>query len=152
MMTESGVICREQIIKALRWYQLPDTESAIRLLCMIAAHESGDFYYIHQLKGPAIGLFQMEPRTYEDICIYIRQRQDDFPLLVYDMPQPVEYMAFNHIYATGISRVYLIRKPDLFPDPDDIEGLARYAKQHWNTPSGAALWTDYQDAWFRHFV
>lgn len=150
-MSEAGYQCREVIKKSLTWYELPDSESAIRLLCMIAAHESGDFHYIHQSGGPAVSIFQMEPGSYDDICGYIKDRQEDFPRLIHDMPKPVDYMAFDPVYAAAVSRLYLLRITDPLPQPEDIDALAQYAKIWWNTELGAAQWTDYRDAWLRHY-
>lgn len=151
MTSKMGMICRAIVSQALQWYELPESEAAIRLLCMIAAHESGDFHYIKQVKGPALGIFQMEPATYLDVVSYIKANQDRFPMLVHDMPEPAEYMAFNPVYGAGIGRVYLLRIPEKLPDASDIPGLAQYAKQFWNTNLGAAQWEDYQQAWLRHY-
>ena len=151
-MTDTGQVCREIIVNALDWYELPKSEAAIRLLCMIAAHESGDFHYIHQVGGPAVSIFQMEPASYDDICSYIKSRQGDFPLVIHDMPRIVTWMAFDPLYATAICRLYLLRIPEPFPQPENIEALACYAKTYWNTELGAAQWTDYRDAWQRNYL
>lgn len=37
----------------------------VELLCMIAAHESMLGKYRKQIKGPALSLFQIEPRTHK---------------------------------------------------------------------------------------
>ena len=152
MMSIMGKICHDVVTQALEWYGLPDNNgSAIQLLCMIAAHESGDFHYIKQVKGPALSIFQMEPNTYNDVMEYIKRRQEQFPILVHDMPKPAEYMAFDPVYAAAIGRVFLLRVPKPLPLTNDIEGLAKYAKDHWNTHLGAAKWEDYLEAWLRHY-
>lgn len=151
-MTIMGKLCHDLVTQALDWYELPiNNGSAIQLLCMIAAHESGDFHYIKQVKGPALSIFQMEPNTYNDVVEYIKRRQEQFPVLVHDMPKPAEYMAFDPVYGAAIGRVFLLRVPEALPKTDDIDGLARYAKDHWNTYLGAAKWEDYRNAWQRHF-
>ena len=152
MMSTMGKLCHDLVTQALEWYELPiNSGSAIQLLCMIAAHESGDFHYIKQVKGPALSIFQMEPNTYNDVVGYIKRRQEQFPVLVHDMPKPAEYMAFDPVYAAAIGRVFLLRVPQPLPETDDIDGLAKYAKDHWNTYLGAAKWEDYRQAWLRHF-
>lgn len=150
-MTEMGSICRAIIKKSLSWYELPRTENAIRLLCMIAAHESGDFHYIKQVKGPALGIFQMEPATYDDVVAYIKRNPERFVMLAHDLPELAEYMAFHPDFGAAIGRVFLLRVPKPLPDSDDIDGLAKYAKDHWNTHLGAAKWQDYRDAWLKHY-
>lgn len=151
MATIMGTLCKQVVIKALQWYELPNSDNAVRLLCMIAAHESGGFHYIKQIKGPALGIFQMEPASYNDVESYIKSHQKRFRRLVHDMPQPAEYMAFNPVYAAAIGRVYLLRIKEVLPDVEDIIGLAKYAKKYWNTYLGAATWEDYQKAWQKHF-
>ena len=152
MMSTMGKLCHDLVTQAMEWYELPiNNGSAIQLLCMIAAHESGDFHYIKQVKGPALSIFQMEPNTYNDVVGYIKRRQEQFPVLVHDMPKPAEYMAFDPVYAAAIGRVFLLRVPQPLPETDDIDGLAKYAKDHWNTYLGAAKWEDYRQAWLRHF-
>ncbi|MBO9497465.1 hypothetical protein J7438_25760 [Thalassotalea sp. G20_0] len=150
-VSELGQVCRAIVKQALQWYELPDSESAIRLLCMIAAHESGDFHYIKQINGPALGIFQMEPATYDDVVAYIKHNQERFVMLAHDLPNPAEYMAFNPVFGAAIGRVYLLRIPEQLPQPFDIDGLAQYAKDHWNTYLGAAQWKDYRDAWLKHY-
>ncbi len=150
-VSEMGQVCRYIVTEALQWYELPDSESAIRLLCMIAAHESGDFHYIKQVKGPALGIFQMEPATYDDVVTYIKHNQSRFDMLAHDLPKPAEYMAFNPRFGAAVCRTYLLRIPEPLPESDDIDGLANYAKDHWNTYLGAAKWQDYRDAWLKHY-
>lgn len=53
--------------------------------------------------------------------------------------------------VSAIGRVFLLRVPRPLPDSDDIDELAKYAKDHWNTHLGAAQWQDYRDAWLKHY-
>ena len=52
-------VLRAQVRQSLLMYGLPCSESAITLLVMVAAHESGGFRYVQQIGGPALGLFQI---------------------------------------------------------------------------------------------
>ena len=138
---------RNTIHTALRKAQLPVSESAIRLLLMIAAHESGGFMYVRQVGGPALGLFQMEPLTYTDTMRYISERQDRFPAFRWDsLPRPYA-LAVDAQLAAQMARIYLMRFPEALPDKDDLEGLAKYAKTYWNTEKGKATWQDYYNAY-----
>ena len=78
-MTPEGEQCRQMICTALADYHLPDSESAIRLLCMIAAHESGGFRFTKQIRGPAVSLFQIEPASFRDVCNYAKRKGIDIP-------------------------------------------------------------------------
>ena len=136
------------IEQALNHYQMPSSESSIRLLCMIAAHESGGFTYSRQVKGPALSLFQMEPRTFRDLISYCQRRHFSFAS---ELPCSPMRLVFDPPFAAVMGRVFLLRIPRALPDPDDIEGLARYAKQYWNTKYGKATVSDYACAWQRYF-
>ncbi|WP_221800522.1 hypothetical protein [Oceanobacter mangrovi] len=135
---------RATIEQALARYHLPDTEAAVRLLLMIAAHESGAFIYVRQKGGPALGLFQMEPPTYQ-FCIDYLTRSGRFKTM------PLGYgpqrLVTDSVLAAGMARVYLYSKPEPLPDADDLAGLASYAKRHWNSELGAATEADYLDAY-----
>ena len=133
--------------QALGHYRLPASESAIRLLCMIAAHESGGFMFTRQVKGPALSLFQMEPRTFRGLVGYCRHKQ----YLDGELPCSPYRLVFDSMFAAAMGRCFLLRIPEPLPDPDDIDGLARYAKTYWNTKYGKATVDDYARAWRKYF-
>ena len=62
---------REVIIDTLQKFEqlggAKFSTDAVELLMMIAAHESLMGKYIKQVNGPALGLFQMEPVTHDDL-------------------------------------------------------------------------------------
>lgn len=45
------------------------SNAAVKLILGTCAQESGMGYYLHQLKGCALGIYQMEPATLDDIFI-----------------------------------------------------------------------------------
>ena len=147
-MTHEGQACRDMIELALSHYLLPDSESAIRLLCMVAAHESGDFTYVRQIGGPALSFFQMEPMTFQEIAEYCQRKQIQ---LADELPCTVWRLVFDPVFAAAMARVFFMRFPEPLPEPDDIEGLASYAKDYWNTELGKATESDYFEAWSRHY-
>ena len=146
-MTTIGLVIRGAIERAMERFNLPDSESAVRLLLMIAAHESGGFHYCKQIKGPALGLFQMEPFTYQATIDYL-DRTGKFPALTRRFK--AERMIVDAEFAAAFARVYLYQFPEPLPDADDLEGLARYAKQYWNTEAGKATAEHYLTAFKRH--
>ena len=145
-MTEEGQACRAMIEQALNHYELPVSESAVRLLCMIAAHESGGFTYSRQLAGPAPSLLQMEPRTFRDLITYCQRR---FPKLAEELPCSPMRLIFDPEFAAAMGRAFLLRIPA--PLPDQIDALGQYAKTYWNTKYGKAKPSDYSDAWRHYF-
>lgn len=127
-------VCRSSIIQALDHYGLPNSESAIRLLCMVAAHESGKFIYSRQLRGPALSYFQMEPDTFLDVCNYASRKG----YMLDDLPSAPERLLFDFQFATGIARVFFLRVPAPLPAPHQLKELSVYAKRYWNTRLGKA--------------
>ena len=147
-MTEEGKACREMVEQALNHYELPASESAIRLLCMIAAHESGGFTYSKQVRGPALSLFQMEPRTFIDLFKYCRRR---CPKLAAEIPCSPKRLIFDPEFAAAMGRAFLLRIPEPLPEPKQIKALGQYAKTYWNTKYGKAKASDYSKAWQQYF-
>lgn len=139
---------RAAIETALDRCDLPSTESAVRLLLMIAAHESGGFTYCRQGgNGPAIGLFQMEAPTYKHVLEYLN-RTGKFPAVSRQLP--FERMLTDATHAAAIARVYLYTFPEPLPAPEDLDGLAAYAKKYWNTTAGKATEADYKNAFIKY--
>lgn len=134
-MTRLGITVRTAIERALQRFNLPDTEAAVRLLLMIAAHESGGFHYCKQVRGPALGLFQMEPFTFRSTMTYL-ERTGKFPAVSRKLR--AERMVVDVEFAAAIARVYLYQFAEPLPDADDFNGLANYAKKYWNTEAGKA--------------
>jgi len=119
------------------------SDSAINLAVMTSIPESEGGEYIHQLGGgPAVGIFEMEPRTHDDIWNnYLEYRQDLAKKVKRwrcDAMAKAGQMAGNNYYAAAMLRVHYLRVPEALPAADDIEGLARYYKKYWNTAGGAS--------------
>lgn len=121
--------------------------AAEQLLMGTAMQESG-FKHLRQLphndgrRGPALGFFQMEPRTHDDIWknwLQYRQplaeRVEKF-MVNGDSPDSAETL-HNLPYATIMARLLYRRIPAALPGSGDVSGLAAYWKQHYNTPLGA---------------
>ena len=110
------------------------------LLLGTAAQESGFGTYLRQMGGPALGVFQMEPATEKDIWInYLRHREDLCSKIIVTtgVASPDEMqLAGNLLYQIAMCRIHYRRVREPLPEAGDIPGLARYWKQHYNTPTG----------------
>jgi len=121
------------------------SQSAENLVIGTASQESG-LRYIHQLEnGPAKGFFQMEPDTHDDIWRNWLEYREDIRISILDLslltnpneiPDP-DQMVHNLRYAAAMCRVHYRRKPGSLPAEDDVEGMAEYWKEHYNTHLGA---------------
>lgn len=112
--------------------------AAERLVLGTAMHES-HLRFLRQIRGPAIGIFQMEPATWQDIRLHYLSRRHVLRNAVDDWaigePDPDE-MEGNLYYAAAMCRVHYWRVPERLPDADDARGLTEYWKCYYNTPKG----------------
>lgn len=136
---------RECIVRpALDQLQLYSLERE-ELLVMTCAQESLGGTYLMQNdmqgnpKGPALGVYQMEPATYNDLfdswlgyrtmwwarLVGGQLHKPDISQLIYDMR-----------YATKVAALQYYRFPEAIPL--DVYGQAAYYKKYWNTPAGKA--------------
>lgn len=115
------------------------SDNAVNLLMGTAAQESHLGRYRKQLGGgPALGIFQMEPATFDDIVKnYLRYK----PELAARIERVARISRFkaedlenNDLLATCMARVHYLRVREAIPS--DLEGWARYWKQYFNTPLG----------------
>lgn len=113
---------------------------AVRLLLCTAAQESALGEYIRQVGGgPALGIFQMEPATETDIWSnYLSYRSHIAQPIhaVTGRQGPGPWLEWDLAYQIAMCRIHYLRVPEPLPDIDDIEGMARYWKTHYNSPQG----------------
>lgn len=120
------------------------SRDAVSLLLHTAIAES-NLTYIHQVGGgPALGLWQMEPKTHDDIWEnYLAYRFELASAIERFNPgsrrrdPPAEHMIGNLYYACIMARLHYLRVPAPLPANNDLRGQAEYWKEHYNTPLGA---------------
>lgn len=126
---------------------------AEEMLLGIAAAESELTAKRQRGGGPALGYFQIEPATHDDVLRNFVNHRPDLkaaldavliPALGRDMQ-----IAINDAYATAIARLILWRARDPFPRHGDVEGYAAYWKWHYNTAKGRGTVTHFMDCWHR---
>jgi len=142
---------REQVVRPVLWHLdpiIPHTMAAENLLMGTAAQESG-LKHLKQIGGgPALGIYQCEPATHDDIWRNFLKYRDwivnQGKRYMVGWPSPsVEELTWNLAYATFICRVHYFRVASLLPAYNDIPGLAKYWKLHYNTPLGKGAWEDF---------
>lgn len=134
---------------------VPYSDEAAMLLLGTAAVESR-LKYLEQLHGPALGLYQIEPATHEDlwrrylardevlagrvaallsaecqgdVTTILRRSAEPFPLRCH------QELVYNLRYATAIARLVYYCAPEPLP-PARLGAMARYWKDHYNTDEG----------------
>jgi hypothetical protein len=139
--------------------------AAVSLLLATALHESGGLTYIDQVTGragaagdtvlgPAIGLYQIEPATHEDLFQSFLRWPRYQPLrelvLQYRSPLPDRHeQLMDPFYATAVARAQYFRAKPPLPAPGDWAGMAAYWKQFWNTPAGKGTPAEFLANWHR---
>lgn len=128
---------------------------AVSLLLGTAAQESRFGTYLRQIgKGPALGVFQMEPATEQDIWKnYLHYHPDLVAKIkgVTGESGPGPHLRWNLAYQVAMARVHYRRKNPPIPAWNNIEGLGAYWKQHYNTPIGKGTVEEFTSN-YRRFV
>ena len=146
---------RECIVRpTLQELQLYSPE-AEELLIMTMAHESKGGTYFKQMSGPALGVYQMEPRTYDDIWAHYIANNPKLMVLMLNACQylqkpPATHLLWNLKLSTMMARVYYVRIREVIPEADNLTGLSEYAKKYWNTSMGKATPEDYLIAYNKY--
>ncbi|WP_286155804.1 hypothetical protein [Parabacteroides goldsteinii] len=112
---------------------------ATELLLGTCAQESHLGKYRIQLGGgPALGIMQMEPNTFGDICERYLKGKKELKEKVMQIAG-VEYLEPNNLIendqlAICFARLHYLRLKEAIPT--DLPGWARYWKKYYNTPAG----------------
>ena len=130
-----------------------DSKNARMLLLATAAIESHCGHYIKQINGPALGIWQMEPKTHRDIWTNADALLDDeFACLIGDLdsnaPDYVnEELIYSPRYACAMARLKYSMDKEALPSHDEPYEIYRYYKRVYNTHLGASTWEKFQAAW-----
>ncbi len=110
--------------------------AAEELLLGTCAQESHFGKYLKQIKGPALGVFQMEPRTEADIWKnYLAFRPERVKQVVFACGiDGVDQAALNANlrYQIVMARLHYKRVPAPLPEVDDLEAQAMYWDIYYN--------------------
>jgi len=121
------------------------SRAAIELVLGTAAQESALGTYIRQKMGPALGICQMEPRTYLDIWHHFIDSKPDLRQRLEDLGIVKSYASLEWDLRQDIvmCRLHYRRIPEPLPASGDWAGQARYWKLYYNTPLGAGTEEQY---------
>lgn len=102
--------------------------------------------YLRQIGGgPAVGLYQMEPATHDDIWDNFLRHKESLRRKLESLSKHrvAIAMASDLWYATAMCRIHYLRKSAPLPPEGDLAAQAAYWKQHYNTPAGAGTTEEY---------
>lgn len=109
-----------------------------------------DLRYLHQLGGPALGLWQMEPATHDDIWDNYLGFRNEMARKVNELLSPLDsepQLMTNLAYACAMARIHYWRVP--VPIPTSVVDQANYWKTYYNTPEGKGSAEEYIRRWDR---
>jgi len=122
---------------------MPDEPRAVAFVAAIGWAESR-YLHDHQIGGPALSWWQIEPATHADIRQYLERHRPGILAEVHMrlvaslqnfMPDH-SLLEFNHHYAAAMCRAFWLRFPERLPPSDDILAMANMWKRYYNTASG----------------
>lgn len=123
------------------------SSDAEELLCATCAQESHLGEYRHQIHGPAVGIFQMEPEDFDDVWTnYLAYHFDlsaALRTLSGQLAPACADMQNNDPFAIAMARVHYVRAPGALPSASSLDAIWAYYKAHYNTPAGAATQAEF---------
>jgi hypothetical protein len=108
---------------------------AEELLMLTWAHESEGGKYRKQVGGgPALGVFQMEPATFNDIVKnYLKYRPEVYELVKQLGPLNSQELVNNDLLAAAMARLQYRRAKEKLPSATDPVLLAGYWDRHYQS-------------------
>ena len=124
------------------------SEAAEELMMGTLAQESAMGKFYKQIGGgPAVGFFQVEPNTEEDVWETFLQYQSDTRTKITELvnlcPGTDDPLMSNPAYTCAIARCVYYRQAEALPAADDTAGLAAYWKKYYNTVHGKGTVTEF---------
>lgn len=130
-------------------------DAAEELLLGTTIQESGCGEKLMQVGGgPALGLWQIEPATHDDVWknffLYRSDLSGKVAALRFPMFTIEQQLECNLMYQCAIARIIYYRAKEPLPAAGDLAGQAAYYKLHFNGP-GAATAEEYIANWRARF-
>lgn len=132
-----------------------ETLSSARQLLLGTALQESNLIHVKQIGGgPALGYFQMEPSTHDDIWAnYLKYQKLISPQVMaiagYKSGTPPSSILAEHpIYAATMARIHYRRrlgKGVALPGAGDIKAMAACWKKHYNTVKGKGAASEFEE-------
>lgn len=118
------------------------SDKAMHLMAFTLANESDGGTFLRQIHGPALGIYQMEPKTYTDIWEnFIAKKPNIALIMTHQFQAPVmqseDRLIYDLRYATAMTRLFYYRLYVPLPEIDDMQ-IWKYYKTYYNTSAGKA--------------
>lgn len=132
-----------------------DNKNASFLSLCTAAVESNCGHKIKQDNGPALGIWQMEPRTEKDIwsnCDVLKYEDSRVYMAIEHLTcAPLEELNIHMLissplYACAMARLKYAMDIETLPRRGDLMAVYNYYKRIYNTDSGASTYEKFKNA------
>lgn len=149
----SAKVLEEDIITPTLRYLGMDTLAARKMLLTTAAQESRLGQWKRAIRGDALGIYQMEPATHDDIWKNFLKHRPEMAKLVKGLLIPgfsrKSQLVWNIPYATAMARMHYLRVKAPLPAAHSPVAQAHYWKKYYNTHLGrgtiSQFMTNYRD-------
>lgn len=134
---------RELIIKSTLNDLLLYSENAEELMVFTCAAESLGGTYLQQVGGPALGIYQMQPETFNDIWQNYLQKNNRLLMMLLSnfhitFTPSEDRLIYDLRLATAMTRIFYARIREPLPSAEDTNAIWDYYKKYYNTENGAA--------------
>jgi len=123
-----------------------------QFMLAVAAQESHCGEYFRQINGVALGIWQIEPSTNDDLYQnYLCYHQEIDPILsqYYTPLMPCPHIQ-SPMYNCSIARLCMYRYRDPMPELNDKEGMWQFYKKRYNSSQGKATQNQWNENWERY--
>lgn len=133
---------RESIVQSTLKDLLLYSLEAEELLIFTCAAESLGGTFIRQIDGPALGIYQMQPETYNDIWQNYLKNKSRLSMILFsnfdvNFQSSADRLIYDLRFATAMARLFYSRIKEILPSFDDIEEIWLYYKRYYNTTGKA---------------
>jgi hypothetical protein len=125
-------------LQAMSWYS-----PAVEQLMLGTLISETNFEYLHQIHGPALGIYEIELATCNDNQRYLNRldkmslKEHFLACCFYVCFPPPSALVHNLTYCTLMARLkYIVATTKVIPLVDDIEAQAAYYKKYYNSSIG----------------
>ena len=141
-------VCEEIAVFSLEKLEL-NSDAALRMVMTTGQTESG-YDYLRQIKGPAIGFWQMEPATmwdiWENYVLYRPKYKEALWRLGFNEGFGEQSLLSNLAVQAAFCRIVYLRDPYPIPSLNDLEEQARCCKRAYNTKLGKGTIEHFMEA------
>ena len=128
------------ILNKLKLY----SAEAEELLIFTCATESHGGSFIVQVGGPALGIYQMEPKTYYNLYEHTIKGNSHLCYLLglhfgFSSLPTEDRLIYDLYYATAMTRIFYFAISEALPSANNTDLIWEYYKKYYNTYLGKAV-------------